>query len=129
LFHDARWNSRNAVPCIASSVRRKKQPCYGDSERQASQDEKEPEEVTRALVNQADDRPGKGTKASQHHLHENLGALHVDLSADDLREIDAALIGVTVHGGRMNADNTPRNKPRAGRRGVCFYVNGCAGTG
>ena len=47
--------------------------------------------------------PIPGTR-SQQHLHENLGALDVDLSADDLREIDAALVGVTVHGGRMNAE-------------------------
>jgi aryl-alcohol dehydrogenase-like predicted oxidoreductase len=36
------------------------------------------------------------------HLNENLGALRVQLSAADLREIDTALAGITIHGGRMN---------------------------
>jgi aryl-alcohol dehydrogenase-like predicted oxidoreductase len=35
-----------------------------------------------------------------HRLDENLGALHVTLTADDLREIDAAASEITVHGGR-----------------------------
>jgi aryl-alcohol dehydrogenase-like predicted oxidoreductase len=36
------------------------------------------------------------------HLEENLGAIHIQLTAADLREIDAAFSKVTVHGGRMN---------------------------
>jgi len=46
--------------------------------------------------------PIPGTR-SLRHLHENIGAIDVDLSADDLRQIDAAFAGVAVHGGRMNA--------------------------
>ena len=46
--------------------------------------------------------PIPGTR-SQQHLRENLGALDVVLSADDLREIAVAINGVRVHGGRMNA--------------------------
>lgn len=38
------------------------------------------------------------------HLHDNVGAIDVDLSSADLREIDAAFAGVEVEGGRMNAD-------------------------
>ena len=38
------------------------------------------------------------------HLAENHGALRVRLDAEDLREIDAALARLTVHGGRMNAE-------------------------
>lgn len=37
------------------------------------------------------------------HLGENLGALRVELSAADLQEIETALAGITIHGGRMNA--------------------------
>ena len=37
------------------------------------------------------------------HLHENLRAAEMQLSAEELREIDTALAGVTVHGGRMNS--------------------------
>jgi aryl-alcohol dehydrogenase-like predicted oxidoreductase len=47
--------------------------------------------------------PIPGTR-SQEHLQENLGALRVDLSADDLREMNKAFSAATVHGGRMNAE-------------------------
>jgi len=35
------------------------------------------------------------------HLDENLGVLAVELTADDLREIDAAASNITVHGARL----------------------------
>jgi aryl-alcohol dehydrogenase-like predicted oxidoreductase len=35
-------------------------------------------------------------------LHENLGAVNVELMPADLREIEAAFSGITVHGARMN---------------------------
>lgn len=37
------------------------------------------------------------------HLRENLGAIQVNLTREDLREIDATLAKLRVHGGRMNA--------------------------
>jgi Aldo/keto reductase family len=37
------------------------------------------------------------------HLNENLGAINVQLTPADLREIDAAVSKIKVHGGRMNA--------------------------
>ena len=37
------------------------------------------------------------------HLHENLQAVTLQLTPDDLREIDTVMAGLTVHGGRMNA--------------------------
>lgn len=36
------------------------------------------------------------------HLSENLKAVDVQLTPSDLREIETALAGITVHGGRMN---------------------------
>jgi aryl-alcohol dehydrogenase-like predicted oxidoreductase len=36
------------------------------------------------------------------HLDENLGALNVQLTAEDLREIERGLSTITVHAGRMN---------------------------
>ena len=36
------------------------------------------------------------------HLNENLGALNVQLTAADLRDIETAFAAVKVHGGRMN---------------------------
>nr|WP_159996901.1 aldo/keto reductase [Roseomonas sp. 18066] len=47
--------------------------------------------------------PIPGTRRED-HLRENLGALRVDLSAADLREMDAAFAALTIHGGRMNAE-------------------------
>ena len=43
--------------------------------------------------------PGTGRVA---HLQENIHASHIDLTPEDLRQIDDALSGITVHGGRMN---------------------------
>ena len=47
--------------------------------------------------------PIPGT-SKQQHLHENIGAIDVDLSADDLIQIDAAFAGVATEGGRMNPE-------------------------
>lgn len=45
--------------------------------------------------------PIPGTR-NMDHLNENLGAINVQLSSADLREIDSAFSKVKVHGGRMN---------------------------
>ena len=47
--------------------------------------------------------PIPGTR-SMDHLAENLGAIHVQLTAADLLEIDTALSEIKVHGGRMNEE-------------------------
>ena len=38
------------------------------------------------------------------HLHENLQAIHVELTPADLGEIEGALSKIKVHGGRMNEE-------------------------
>jgi aryl-alcohol dehydrogenase-like predicted oxidoreductase len=38
------------------------------------------------------------------HLNENLGAIDVQLTPEDLREIESSFAGLRVHGGRMNED-------------------------
>ena len=38
------------------------------------------------------------------HLNENFGAINVQLTSADLREIETAVSGITVHGGRMNQE-------------------------
>jgi aryl-alcohol dehydrogenase-like predicted oxidoreductase len=48
--------------------------------------------------------PIPGTR-NMDHLNENLGAVRVELTAADLREIDVALSAITVHGGRMNEEH------------------------
>ena len=47
--------------------------------------------------------PIPGTGKPQ-HLRDNIGAIDVALSGEDLREIDAAFDGVTIEGGRMNPE-------------------------
>ena len=47
--------------------------------------------------------PIPGTR-SLDHLSENVGAVDVALTTDDLREIGAALSAITVQGGRMNKE-------------------------
>src|SRR3954468_1145216 len=47
--------------------------------------------------------PIPGTR-NPDHLSENLNSIHVQLTADDLREIDGALSHIRVHGGRMNEE-------------------------
>jgi aryl-alcohol dehydrogenase-like predicted oxidoreductase len=47
--------------------------------------------------------PIPGTR-NMGHLNENLGAINVQLTPADLREIETAFSKVTVHGGRMNAE-------------------------
>jgi aryl-alcohol dehydrogenase-like predicted oxidoreductase len=47
--------------------------------------------------------PIPGTR-NPDHLSENLNSIHVQLTADDLREIDCALSHIRVHGGRMNEE-------------------------
>jgi aryl-alcohol dehydrogenase-like predicted oxidoreductase len=48
--------------------------------------------------------PIPGTRR-QDHLEENLGAARVQLSPEDLREMEAAFAGITVHGERMDKGN------------------------
>jgi aryl-alcohol dehydrogenase-like predicted oxidoreductase len=38
------------------------------------------------------------------HLNENLGAVNVQLTPDDLGKIDSAFSTIEVHGGRMNEE-------------------------
>jgi aryl-alcohol dehydrogenase-like predicted oxidoreductase len=45
--------------------------------------------------------PIPGTR-NPDHLNDNLGAINVQLTPADLRELDTAFSGLTVHGGRMN---------------------------
>jgi len=47
--------------------------------------------------------PIPGTR-NMDHLHENLGAISVRLTPADLRDIETAVAGITVHGGRMNQE-------------------------
>ena len=43
-----------------------------------------------------------GTKRNIDHLHENFASVNVQLTPDDLRELESTFSALTVHGGRMN---------------------------
>jgi aryl-alcohol dehydrogenase-like predicted oxidoreductase len=45
--------------------------------------------------------PIPGTR-NPDHLNENLGAINIQLTPADLRELETAFSEITVHGGRMN---------------------------
>ena len=47
--------------------------------------------------------PIPGTRSID-HLSENVGAVNVQLTPEDLRELDSAVSQIKVHGGRMNAE-------------------------
>ena len=47
--------------------------------------------------------PIPGTRSID-HLSENLGAVNVQLTPEDLGELDSAVSQIKVHGGRMNAE-------------------------
>ena len=47
--------------------------------------------------------PIPGTR-NMDHLNENLGAVHVELTPADLRELNTALSQIKVHGGRINEE-------------------------
>ena len=47
--------------------------------------------------------PIPGTR-NINHLNENLGAINLQLTPEDLREIDTSLSEIKVHGGRMNEE-------------------------
>ena len=38
------------------------------------------------------------------HLHENLGAINIQLTPADLRDLQTGVSGITAHGGRMNEE-------------------------
>ena len=44
--------------------------------------------------------PGTG---NMDHLRENMGAINVELTRDDLREIETAFSRIVIYGGRMDA--------------------------
>jgi len=47
--------------------------------------------------------PIPGTR-NINHLNENMGAVNIRLTPEDLREIDSAFSTIEVHGGRMNEE-------------------------
>ena len=92
---------RNIVPRFAPEARRANQALVDLIGRIAAAKQASPAQIAIAwlLAQRPWIAPIPGT-TKLHRLEENIGAVKVELTADDLREIDSALAGITVRGDR-----------------------------
>jgi aryl-alcohol dehydrogenase-like predicted oxidoreductase len=92
---------RNIVPRFSPEARKANQAVVDLLGRIAEQKEATPAQIALAwlLAQKPWIVPIPGT-TKLHRLEENLGALHIELSADDLREIDSAASKIKVEGAR-----------------------------
>jgi aryl-alcohol dehydrogenase-like predicted oxidoreductase len=92
---------RNIVPRFASEARKANQALVDLIGRIAAAKQASPAQIAIAwlLAQKPWIAPIPGT-TKLHRLEENIGAVKVELTADDLREIDSALAGITVRGDR-----------------------------
>jgi aryl-alcohol dehydrogenase-like predicted oxidoreductase len=92
---------RNIVPRLAPEARKANQALVDLIGRIAAAKQASPAQIAIAwlLAQKPWIAPIPGT-TKLHRLEENIGAVKVELTADDLREIDSALAGITVRGDR-----------------------------
>jgi aryl-alcohol dehydrogenase-like predicted oxidoreductase len=92
---------RNIVPRLAPEARKANQALVDLIGRIAAAKQASPAQIAIAwlLAQKPWIAPIPGT-TKLHRLEENIGAVKVELTADDLREIDGALAGITVRGDR-----------------------------
>lgn len=96
---------RNIVPRFTAEARKANQTVVDLLKRIAEQKNATPAQIALAwlLAQKPWIVPIPGT-TKLHRLEENIGAGSVELTADDLREIDAAASQITVHGARYPED-------------------------
>jgi aryl-alcohol dehydrogenase-like predicted oxidoreductase len=96
---------RNTVPRFSTEAREANQGLVELVKRIASEKHVSPAQIALAWLLQRKPWivPIPGT-TKLHRLEENVGAVNVDLAADDLRRIDQALAGIEVHGDRYSTD-------------------------
>lgn len=96
---------RNIVPRFTAEARKANQMVVELLKRIAEQKNATPAQIALAwlLAQKPWIVPIPGT-TKLHRLEENIGAVSVELTADDLREIDAAASQITVHGARYPED-------------------------
>lgn len=96
---------RNIVPRFTAEARKANQTVVDLLKRIGEQKNATPAQIALAwlLAQKPWIVPIPGT-TKLHRLEENLGAVSVELTADDLREIDAAASQITVHGARYPED-------------------------
>jgi len=96
---------RNIVPRFTAEARKANQTVVDLLKRIGEQKNATPAQIALAwlLAQKPWIVPIPGT-TKLHRLEENIGAVSVELTADDLREIDAAASHITVHGARYPED-------------------------
>jgi aryl-alcohol dehydrogenase-like predicted oxidoreductase len=92
---------RNVVPRFTEENRKANQALVAQLDRIATRKRATPAQIALAwlLAQQPWIVPIPGT-TKRHRLEENMGAARIELTPDDLRDIDAATSRITVHGAR-----------------------------
>ena len=100
---------RNTVPRFTPEARKANQAVVDLLRRIAEQKNATPAQIALAwlLAQKPWIVPIPGTR-KLHRLEENIGAVDVELSADDLREIDSAASQITIQGARYSEENERR---------------------
>jgi aryl-alcohol dehydrogenase-like predicted oxidoreductase len=100
---------RNTVPRFTPEARKANQAVVDLLRRIGEQKNATPAQVALAwlLAQKPWIVPIPGTR-KLHRLEENIGAVDVELTADDLREIDTAASRITVQGARYSEENERR---------------------
>src|SRR6185295_5506012 len=100
---------RNTVPRFAADARKANQAVVDLLREIAERKNATPAQIALAwlLAQKPWIVPIPGTRKLQ-RLDENLGAVDVELTADDLRDIDAAASQITVQGARYSEENERR---------------------
>jgi aryl-alcohol dehydrogenase-like predicted oxidoreductase len=103
---DPATDYRHKFPRFSAENIRANQPILDIVRRKAAEKGATPAQVSLAwlLLQRPYIVPIPGTR-NLDHLVENHGALSLELTADDIREMEAAFAALTVHGASMDADN------------------------
>jgi aryl-alcohol dehydrogenase-like predicted oxidoreductase len=102
---DPKMDMRSAFPCFSPENIAANMPIIDFLRRFAEKTNATPAQISLAwlLAQKPFIVPIPGTRNSD-HLHENGAAINVQLTSEDLQQIDSALSKIKVHGGRMNED-------------------------
>jgi aryl-alcohol dehydrogenase-like predicted oxidoreductase len=102
---DPKMDMRSAFPCFSPENIAANMPIIDFLRRFAEKTNATPAQISLAwlLAQKPFIVPIPGTRNID-HLHENGAAINVQLTSEDLQQIDSALSKIKVHGGRMNED-------------------------
>jgi aryl-alcohol dehydrogenase-like predicted oxidoreductase len=102
---DPKMDMRSAFPCFSPENIAANMPIIDFLRRFAEKTNATPAQISLAwlLAQKPFIVPIPGTRNID-HLHENGAAINVQLTSEDLQQIDSALSKIKVHGGRMNEE-------------------------